>query len=288
MNQSISFIIPAYNCATTIVESVESIFNGNFESGDEVVICNDASTDDTVKVVRKLMKKHPEIKLIEHRFNKGGGAARNTAIEHTTNELIFCLDSDNLLIKDSAPKLKVKIAKSGTAVASFSEIKFFEGDIANVVNTWVFNKTKYSINDMLQTHKHPGASGNYLFTKQSWLKAGRYPEHVTSLDAWGFSIRSGFEGALITILPNSHYFHRVGIESYWVRESKKGKDSLFALSILIPYIDKINVDDVDYLMSKNYRNVWLNLLAEKPIRLKESNKNETTSWLRTSLSGWLR
>ena len=46
-NSKISFIIPAYNCADTLVESIESIFDGNFEDGDEVIIVNDASTDKT-------------------------------------------------------------------------------------------------------------------------------------------------------------------------------------------------------------------------------------------------
>jgi len=33
-NFKISFIIPAYNCADTIIESIESIFKGNFEDGE--------------------------------------------------------------------------------------------------------------------------------------------------------------------------------------------------------------------------------------------------------------
>ena len=55
-NSKISFIIPAYNCADTIVESIDSIFNGNFEDGDEVIIVNDASTDKTWQIINDLQK----------------------------------------------------------------------------------------------------------------------------------------------------------------------------------------------------------------------------------------
>ena len=53
---NISFIMPAYNCADTIEESVDSIFNGNFTDGDELIIVNDGSTDNTEKVLDKSFK----------------------------------------------------------------------------------------------------------------------------------------------------------------------------------------------------------------------------------------
>ena len=47
--RNISFIIPAYNCAKFLSDAVNSIFNGNFAVGDEVIIVDDASTDNTFK-----------------------------------------------------------------------------------------------------------------------------------------------------------------------------------------------------------------------------------------------
>lgn len=55
-NKNISFIMPVFNCQDTIEESVESIFQGNFTKGDEVIIVDDASTDNTLKVIKKLLK----------------------------------------------------------------------------------------------------------------------------------------------------------------------------------------------------------------------------------------
>ena len=129
-NSKISFIIPAYNCADTIVESVESIFKRNFEDGDEVIIVNDASTDKTSQIIYILQKKYPAIKTISHNINKGSAAAgRNTGIDYSKNDLIFCLDSDNVLASGAVPALKKYILEQNADVAAFGEIRFFKNDI---------------------------------------------------------------------------------------------------------------------------------------------------------------
>ncbi len=92
MSNNISFFIPAYNCAGTIEESVNSIIHGNFTEGDEIVIVDDGSSDNTWKVLNSLKNKYSNIKLFQHKNNMGGAVARNTAIKNCKNELLFCLD----------------------------------------------------------------------------------------------------------------------------------------------------------------------------------------------------
>src|SRR3982751_5308900 len=102
----ISFFIPAYNCAKTIAESVDSIMETNFADGDELIIVNDFSSDDISSILQELKKKYPAITIIDHKRNKGGAAARNTAVENAKNEFLFCLDSDNVLAPLSIEPLK--------------------------------------------------------------------------------------------------------------------------------------------------------------------------------------
>ena len=65
-NANISFVIPAYNCQHTLAEAVDSIYNGNFTKGDEVIIVDDASTDETLKEARSLQKKYLSIRIYRH------------------------------------------------------------------------------------------------------------------------------------------------------------------------------------------------------------------------------
>ena len=266
----ISFIIPAYNCEKTVEESVASIFDGNIDQDDEIVIVNDGATDNTKSILDDLKKKHHEIKIFEHKHNKGGGAARNTAIENTRYPIIFCLDSDNLLETGLIGKLKKFLADSGIDVAAFQELFYFSKSKDSITHKWIYKEGLIGLADYLSGPIVPGASGNYMFTKESWVRAGRYPE-FTFLDTWGFGFRQMATNSKMAVMPESYYYHRYGHESYWIREAKKGKVSLNALQIIIPYLDLLSEKDVDYIMSKKGRANWFENLGERPIRLKDNS-----------------
>jgi len=245
--RSVSFIIPAFNCEDTIEEAVSSILASNFQHGDEIVIVNDGSTDATLLKITRLEKKHAGIRVINHEKNLGGGAARNTAVKHSSHELIFCLDSDNVLEKNSIQKLKSFLIETRSDVASFSSLYFFNTTPVTVAHKWLFKKEIISFSDVFYSFIIPPSSGNYLYTKESWRIAGGYPEEAGALDAWGFGVRQLATGAKMSVLRDSYYFHRFGNESYWMRESHKGTLSQNALAIISPYRDQIQKDIISYI-----------------------------------------
>lgn len=264
----ITFIVPAYNCESTITESLRSIIDGNLMYGDEIVITNDFSTDRTPAILDSFRQKNSFITVLNHKWNKGGAAARNTAVAQARNRLIFCLDSDNVLVEGSVEKLKRYLIEQSADVASFQELHYFNNCISEVTHRWVFKQGQITFADCLAGFVVPIASGNYLFTKESWLRAGGYPEFAGALDAWGFGLRQVATGSKMVVLPDSFYFHRYGHESYWVMDSKKDNISLTALQIVIPYIDLIVDKDINYIVGCKGRRVWFEQLEKRPLRLK--------------------
>lgn len=274
---NISFIMPAYNCENTVQESVESIMEGNLTDGDELVIVNDCSTDKTEKLLNNLKMKYPMVKIFKHTQNKGGAAARNTAIENAQNPLIFCLDSDNILASGSIQKLKIFMENSGADIASFQELHYFTDTKENITHKWIFNSGTTTFADYLSGSVVPGASGNYMFTKDSWFRAGGYPVLSRALDAWGFGLRQVATGSKMMVFPKSFYYHRHGHESYWVRESKSGQISLIASQILMPFQDQIKKNDIKYIL--NHRQKWFFNLEKRPIHLKSGQSGSAGSIL---------
>jgi len=270
---SISYVIPAYNCADTLKESVESIMDGNFQEGDEIIIVDDASTDNTSKIINELMQKYPFIIALKHNYNKGSAAAgRNTAIDQAKNELIFCLDADNILAPNSVHLLKEFLISKNAESCSFGELHFFKDDINQISQKWIF-KNEYTLFEGLNEPRFPGSSGNYLLTKKSWLKAGRYNESVGgAYDSWAFGIAQLATGSKMITMPNSFYYHRSGHDSAFIRDEKKYNPSLIALQVIIPYIDLINEDDINYIMSPEYRYQWFQNISSHPIRIKNDTK----------------
>jgi FkbM family methyltransferase len=271
---NISFFIPAYNCEETIEESVDSILKGNFEHGDELIIVNDCSTDNTESLLEGLKIKYPFINIFRHETNKGGGSARNTAVQNASHSLLFCLDSDNILVPGSIQKLKEFLINSGADVAAFQEIHFFERSKENIINKWIY-QDQISLADFFSRHDVPGASGNYLFTKESWMRAGGYPESSGALDTHSFGFRQLATGSKMLTLPNTYYSHRQGIESYFVKFSRTNNSSLILADSIAPFAYLIADADWQYMCGEG-RDNWYENINQRPIYLRNEAKSMQT------------
>ncbi|MGL4950580.1 MAG: glycosyltransferase [Mycoplasma sp.] len=94
---SFSIIIPAYNCASFITKTLDSLVNTNYDKSKvQVIIIDDASTDDSVKVIKKYIKDYPWMKLYKKTNGQWGSVinyARNKKLP--TNDFVSILDSDD-------------------------------------------------------------------------------------------------------------------------------------------------------------------------------------------------
>ena len=68
--QKISVIMPIYNSGKFLEESINSVLNQTFKDF-ELIIINDKSRDNSLKIVKKYMKKDRRIKLIDNEENFG-------------------------------------------------------------------------------------------------------------------------------------------------------------------------------------------------------------------------
>jgi len=87
----ISFLVPAYDEATTIGEVLDRIAALGLDS--QVVVVDDGSTDGTAEVVEERFRDRPEILLIRQE-NRGKGAAVRAAITHVDGDIAVIQDAD--------------------------------------------------------------------------------------------------------------------------------------------------------------------------------------------------
>lgn len=97
-NLLVSIIIPTYNNADKIVETLDTVFNQTYDNI-EVIVIDDGSTDKTEDVVLSYkVAVHQNKKLIYYKQdNAGAPAARNKGLEMSTGTLVKFLDSDDVL-----------------------------------------------------------------------------------------------------------------------------------------------------------------------------------------------
>lgn len=89
----ISIIIPVYNVELYIAKCLDTLINQVYKNL-EIIIINDGSTDNSLKIVEEYARKDVRIKVISQE-NKGVSAARNVGLDHSTGELIGFVDPDD-------------------------------------------------------------------------------------------------------------------------------------------------------------------------------------------------
>lgn len=110
--KKVSIIIPNYNNAKYLKRMLDSILCQSYKNY-EVIFIDDGSTDNSVKIIKKLVKNEKiDIRIIEQ-FNQNGSIARNKGIEIANGDYALFLDSDDELFDSNTLKNMVsKIKKS--------------------------------------------------------------------------------------------------------------------------------------------------------------------------------
>ncbi len=108
---TVSVLIPAYNEEKTIKKCVLSALNLDYPKDKlNVIVVNDGSTDKTADIVKSMMKKFPNLKLINLK-NGGKAHALNTALKQVNSEFFACLDADSFVDKKTLKKM-IRVFKS--------------------------------------------------------------------------------------------------------------------------------------------------------------------------------
>ena len=91
---SVSVIVPAFNAEATLAATLDSALTQT-HSPLEVIVVDDGSTDDTVALVDRLMRRDPRLALIRQK-NAGVAAARNAGLAQARGDYVAWLDADDL------------------------------------------------------------------------------------------------------------------------------------------------------------------------------------------------
>ena len=131
-SMKIAIIIPVYNAEKTIAETVESLqrIEHGWEHVDQVVLCNDASKDNSLSVIKGLKFDRCPLRILNHEVNRGESATYRTMVECLSSDThwFLILHSDDLALDNFITRNIEIINACDNRVASVSS------------NYWVFNQ----------------------------------------------------------------------------------------------------------------------------------------------------
>lgn len=93
LSPRISVIVPTFNVARYIKETIDSLLCQTFTNF-EIVVVDDGSSDQTVEIIQSYHD--PRIILVRHESNFGPSPARNTGLRNCRGEFISLLDGDDI------------------------------------------------------------------------------------------------------------------------------------------------------------------------------------------------
>ncbi|GIX04738.1 MAG: hypothetical protein KatS3mg114_0607 [Planctomycetaceae bacterium] len=115
---SVSVVIPTYNRAHLLPRAIQSALQ-NCRSGDEILVVDDASTDNTAEVVQQY---GPPVHYLPVPHG-GAGAARNHGIEQARGDLVAFLDSDDEWLPDKLELMRTTMQQLPHVLFCFSEFR---------------------------------------------------------------------------------------------------------------------------------------------------------------------
>jgi hypothetical protein len=126
----ISVLVPCWNAAGSVERALASVLDAE-ERSVQVVVVDDASTDDTVGVVRAIAARDPRVELVVAPENGGASAARNLGLPLVRGEWLTFLDSDDRLLPGGLDAL-YRAAVATDALAVVGQRIWSDG-----VTTWI-------------------------------------------------------------------------------------------------------------------------------------------------------
>jgi glycosyltransferase involved in cell wall biosynthesis len=135
MAPTVSVIVPTYNRADALPRTVESVLGQTLDDL-ELIVVDDASTDDTQAVVDAY--DDDRIQFHQHEQNQGASAARNTGIDRAEGEYVAFLDSDDVWRPTKLEKqVRTLERRPDDWVAAYCEAETVHPDGQNPLVKWV-------------------------------------------------------------------------------------------------------------------------------------------------------
>lgn len=181
----VSVILPTYNRAEILPRSINSLIQQTYPDL-EIVVVDDASTDDTESVVKSFNDNR--IKYIKHDDNRGANVARNTGISQSTGEYIAFQDSDDVWLPHKIQRQVEVFQQSGPEIGLVS---------TGVCRVWPDYQTDYLPGDQWKKQDFMKSliQNNFIPTQAAMIRRecvqrmGDFDNKLPRLQDWEMWIR---------------------------------------------------------------------------------------------------
>jgi len=165
----VSVLMPIYNDENNLFNSINSILNQSYKNF-ELIIVNDASTDNTLEVLEKFKNLDSRIKVFTNNKNIGLTKSLNLALAKSEGELIARQDSDDLSLGE---RLKKQVELLQNSKYSFCVSRAINSKTQKPIPRYSY----YFPTKLVMNFKNPFIHGTLMIKKNVLNKLGGYNEN---------------------------------------------------------------------------------------------------------------
>lgn len=179
----ISFVVPCYNSSSYMHHALDTILE--IKEDIELIIVNDGSTDDTLKIAKEYQKKYPQVIKVIDKENGGHGSGVNAGLGIASGKYFKVVDSDDWVDTSSLKKVVATLKKQDVDMLIVNYVYEKEGSPKEMGYLNVFKENEiftwqevghFKVSEYLLMHS--------VFYKTSLLKEIHLtlPEHTFYVD----------------------------------------------------------------------------------------------------------
>lgn len=236
MTPLVSVCVVTYNSAATIVDTLDSIKAQTYQNL-ELIISDDCSRDDTVKVCREWIAANKDrfvaAAILESDVNTGVSANCNRGFSYAQGGWIKVIAGDDTLVEDCVRINMDYVDRNPSVDILFSRIHAF-GEAEKL--TRYESRFKYGYFYMSpKSFKYRLLTGNFLpaptsfIRKSTYLSLGGFDESVPHIEDWPFWIKASFNGSRIDFINKVTVNYRMAETS----SSMSARKSVFFINSML-------------------------------------------------------
>lgn len=199
---TISIIIPTYNRARLIGDTINSILRQTYQDF-ELIIVDDHSSDNTIEVVEELMLSDNRIIYYQRpkSFVKGANSCRNYGFRMSRGEFIKWIDSDDLLTEDALERQLASLKVSGYDL-SICNTDAFNNDPNKATRKWGNIDGNISVSNFIlgNFRWHTGAG---LWKKSFFSGIPPWKEGLMNSQEWLMHLTQLVQNVNLVIVPQT-------------------------------------------------------------------------------------
>lgn len=200
----VSIIIPAYNAADTIEETLRSALSQTYSNLEVIVSCNNC-TDSTEELAHNIAKLDTRVKVIAPAVT-GAAAARNSGVSLSTGEYVAYLDADDLWTSTKIEDQVQALETNPKAVLAYSLTTFINEKGGFLFNQAPIKHEGYILPALLVSNFL--VCGSMCLVRRSAIdRIGEWDVELLSTHDWDYWIRLAEIGEF-ALVPHYQVFYR--------------------------------------------------------------------------------